>query len=501
MKFLPLAGLFLVLSVGKTTMIHAQACTAFERELQEYFVAYQPNELLNIHQIETVRNQCPQPTEKLELLYYYFRAMNARNATGQSAFQAYQGATFFYDQCARFFPYLVDAPAYEDQFVETFFARAHELEQWLQKEARRLRVTRENRYYGELAGEGEWQRSHVPDPNDPYAENTRGQAPRIIDFQRKYYQRDQYVDQLFSEGTRGAQGGYRDGTTPSVGFVGDLNFFDYLEWKGNYQEPAAVPEPATIPLDAYNWGVPRTQGDWESEFPADGPATYRSEGTYDYGSYRNGTFRTQTQPAGTTPVVSAASPTAWIDRLNQGEVDFWLLTALREGVPVYGNLSAQQVIGTLAFGQAVAQNKLDKSVKSGTQTYLPVVTQTGRQGYVDFTELSRDGQLAVITRQTSAYETFSEEEQQNAVLLQPGEMVVIDGANNSWMRLIGPNGEKRGWVFGFDHLSTDPLDIAIGREIILARLETNPNRRRQRLNNLRSLPGFGNSPLAPLTNQ
>ena len=412
----------------------AQDCTAYEKELEEYFLAHQADDKLNISRIEDVYKACSMPSDKMELIYYYFQAVHAINSAPNSYrdYRTYEAATFFYDQAAQYFPYLIQVGREEDTFVETYFAKAFVLEQWLQQQARKLRYSPENRYYGELEGEV-WARAG----DTRGSGQKRGADAEEVDFKRKFRQDGQYIDELppYYETSAGWEAfGY-------VGSVEDLTLIDYLDWQRRDIRPGQeFGDPDFLYSDPYEW-------------------------------------------------ISSlhATPGAYVP----------LMSIQDEGYLRQLPNSQSAVVAKVGFGEVLARVTGDMPVYHNEVTFLPVLNELGQRGWIDRNRIVEEGRLAVCITNTSAYQQINARSDRNAVLFFAGELLVLEGARDNWIRVVGRNARKRGWIAGPDILSIDPVDLFIGNLMYRALQYDSSVNRINKLEEIRQVPGFYESGLSP----
>ena len=406
-------------------------CTAFEVELEEYFLAHQPNDRLNISRIESVYKKCPLPTDKMSLIYFYFQAKHIINSfpNRYADFRTYDEASAFYDQSAKHFSYLINADPTEDAFVETYFAKAYQIERWLQRQARNLRQPRENRFYGDMDGEDIWVKSKDQSKK-------RGEED-IFEFERKFLQDGRYIDELppYYETSAGWEAfGY-------VGSVEDLSFMEYLDWQR----------------------ADRTRGQ---------------------------------EVSGTE--LFALDPSAWIATLNATPGSYIPLMSIEDNLVIFQRpVQNSGVITEAKFGEVLAQITREMPVISQEITYLPVLTERGQTGWIDKNSIAERGRLAVCIAHTSAYQQLNARADRNAVIFAAGELIVLEGARDNWIRAVGRNGVKRGWISGTDILSIDPTDLFIGSLMYRALKSPTTSERIERLEEIRNVAGYTESSLSP----
>ncbi|RMG75897.1 MAG: hypothetical protein D6722_00265, partial [Bacteroidetes bacterium] len=427
-RFLPLLSLVLITLSGSTS--YAQGCTAYERELESWLRAYDVGQGVNVPRLERIRAQCPTSSDKLELIYYFLRAADALYQPARDMRLAYEDATHYYDLCATYFSYLVEAPSWESDFAAYFFSQANHLEQDLQQAARQLGLRPQNRFYGETAAAEAW-RTYQAAQQPTAHMRTRGQEQDA--FQKNTLREGQYVmapaPQPQSYGpSRGAQPDQRV-AAPEVaepyGFVGqisDLNIFTYLAWNQSKDIPYPVAE-EPLPDELARRASPGRE-------PVPDPAPDLS-------------------PSDNQMVMVSA-----FDRLSMRVSP--------------GDNAAEAA--SLRFGEEVFPLADVQSVRSQDRTYIKVQRADGRAGWVDQMGLIPDGHLAVLTRSQRGYPVSSERtSDRGGIILEAGELVVLEDAREQdgidWVKVVSRNAQKRAWIAGIEGLSIEPLDLEIAQEL------------------------------------
>ena len=121
----------LVLMLLQPSWLQAQQCSGYEREMQEIFMDYLPGQQLDIRKIDLLYARCYQPSDKMSLIYHYFKSVDAWFNPNLSDEAAVQDARYQYEQAARFFPFLVEAGESDAEFVDLFFQQASDLQDQL----------------------------------------------------------------------------------------------------------------------------------------------------------------------------------------------------------------------------------------------------------------------------------------------------------------------------------------------------------------------------------
>ncbi|MDX2282810.1 MAG: hypothetical protein NW241_01550 [Bacteroidia bacterium] len=429
----------------------AQSCTVYERELQAWFMQLKQDQVPDIQALTRTFERCAQPTPRMELIYYYARALAAFQAQDRQPQDRYRDAVYYYDRAATHFSSLVRTAGPDAQFVELYFQRAESLEAVLQDEAYRLRMPRENRSYGMAADADGWSKhSYTSDtylPTAPQA-HMRGQSA-----QETYTRTSILTGKPASELPQGST--YRSGEQPErlfVGQIGEINIFEYLHWNRVQQDAAQAEQGLGEPAD---------------------PAMQVTRGL---------------SPA---PVAAVARP----------------LTTDAPYISLYDGLQltlqpgpGSPARGTAAFGEALTLLSASSTTQNG-RTYVQARTRQGVIGWTELAGLAREGQPAAVTASFRALPQPSQRQDRGAVQFLPGELVVLLDAQGEWVQLAGRNAEKQGWVFGIDYFSIEPLDLKLASAMHQASLAPSVSGRLSQLYALRNLAGYQTAELAPAVEQ
>jgi hypothetical protein len=432
----------------------AQSCTVYERELQAWFMQLKQDQIPDIQPLTRTFERCPQPTPRMELIYYYARALAAFQAQDRQPQDRYRDAVRYYDQAAAHFSTLVRSTGPDAQFVELYFQRAESLEALLQDEAYRLRMPRENRSYGMAADADGWSKhsyaSATSLPGAPQA-HMRGQAAAEV-YTRTSILTGKPATELPQDGA------YRSGGQPErlfVGQIGEVNIFEYLHWNRVQQEAAQASEGLGAPAEPAEAMMPATRG------------------------------------ASAAPVAAVARP----------------ITTDAPYISLYDGLQLTLQPGpgsparsTAAFGEALTLLSASSTTQNG-RTYVQARTRQGAIGWADLAGLAREGQPAAVTASFRAVPQPVQRQDRGAVQFLPGELVVLLDAQGEWVQVAGRNAEKQGWVLGIDYFSIDPLDLKLAAAMHQASLAPAVSGRLAQLYALRSLAGYQTAELAPAVEQ
>ena len=450
-----IGSLFLLLSFCVNLAGQAQNCLAYEKELEEYFISHQLGEKINFRYLERTRWKCDYPTPKLDLIYYYFKAIGVLGNSGYPSQDAYEAATRYYDECATNFPYLLKESS-SSRFTNMFFDRAENLESRLALVANQLNYYPEDRKYGQLA-DGSWVKRGGDDPQNLQTAR-RISSPSNTDFVKKFYHKGKYVNKrqnpVFNGPTRGNNGEF-------YGYVGDLtelNPVSYFRWMRSQQ--------------------------------------------------RDYTLNTERQPqeVGTRGMNRRVAPVRE-ESMHSPYGDDWvteLSSAFQPMLSIYHNQSILtkpgkdgEELDMIKFGEVVARLAGDSPIMKDGEGFIQIRNRTGVVGWVKEKNMVADGKIAVFTGATSGYMSLTSRLDRNGVIFQKGELIILEAVRDDWVRVVTRNEEKRGWVYGIETLSIDPNDVEIAELIHSAYQDPSSYGRLVKLESIKLIPGFENSELAP----
>ncbi len=446
-------SLLLVLISLTTIPVFGQNCAGYEKEMEEYFLNFQTGDQVNIRKIESVYVRCPQPTDKMSLIYHYFKALEVWTAPYLSDESAYHDARFYYEQAAPSFPYLLKAPPKDNFFVTVFFDRAIELETQLGIESIVVQSTSPVQRSRGMDGDplqsepGDWKK-YTPQQKVTTGSTYRtdGNAATPNTLRKSEYRGGEYRTRSMDEVAQTTEKG------EVYGNVGTLNELDALSYL-------------------------RHQREWDA-------ATLRSK---DIAVGATSTYRTRGDIEG------SGSPTPDRDYFYNG------LTCIYDNLVVRRQPGeTAQPVGMVRFGETVARLEGVSPVKQGQLSYISVRLMGGQLGWVPIDAIVPEGKLAAITRPTQGYLSlnFQNAERRNMILFRASELVVMEKVDNGYILVTTRNGEKRAWINGIGELSIDPLDVEIAGKIHDALKQNNLTARKAQLQRIRAIPGYEQSELA-----
>ncbi|MEZ4771654.1 MAG: hypothetical protein R3D00_00645 [Bacteroidia bacterium] len=457
--------ILLLILCGFGAGLYAQSCIAYEREMEQYFLSYESGDPVDMDYLERLKWRCDAPTQKMELVYYFFKSAVAFRSERLSDKEAYEQATYYYDLCARNFPWLVKAGSADATFTEKFFEKAEGLETALATLAYDLRYYPETRKYGEIDDKDIWSKKDIEPLTRPDVVSRGMDDPAENTFDKKYVYQGKYVDEPAYELARP-----RIENGEPYGWVGTLDEIDpinFVKWQQTRQDMvntwdvdggAIASRGQVAPVyDPYILNNNQTQ-------LYDPSASYRTEGSY-----------REAAPAISSAPASVADPyylnDEWVEKLEKRGIGMYVYVSNRDLCPVYAEAGAfGRQIGYLSFGETVVQIKGEnnKPVQRDGFNYLPVQTGKNQTGWVELSTVVRDGRLATFTKATRGFVNVnantSESERtsdRNALLFQAGELVILTGINKTNVKVLSQSRDKEGWLSSTETLSIDPLDVHV----------------------------------------
>ncbi|MDX1906825.1 MAG: SH3 domain-containing protein [Bacteroidia bacterium] len=445
--------MLLALLIGAALPSHSQNCTVLERQMEILFTSWQPGAITPLRQVEELHQACQAPSDKMELVYYFFQAADAQQRISRYGNESYRRAAQAYYDASRYFDWLVRAPEPESLFVSIYFARAQSLEAGIENERRRLNLPvyrPDTRASGTTAG---WNKPGPPRPT-PGSElgDSRSQdAGRVR------------VETFSKTGpARHPLEPCRCPQPDSFGVVGRIDSLTIFAYIHSLRKNTPTPTPGYAPAAAM--------------------ATRSAE-------------RGVVIPTYETP--DDGMPDTWIDALTPDGMAYMpMLSAYDPAiVRLTPGMTGTEVV-RVRFGELVARYADEKAISAGGRNWIKVRTQGGYTGWVEQQALVEDGAMAVITRQVPGYAQPASQERQ-AMWFMPGEAIILERASGDYVRVITRNGTKRGWVRGIEALSIDETDIKIGQRLQEALVTPSLPLRKSNLERLRFLPGYDQSELKP----
>lgn len=514
------AGVLVALCWLSWSPAQAQSdCTAYERELQALFSAYQPGNAPPIQRAERVWERCVDPTPAMQLSYYYFKAVEALTDSRLSPRMAYlDAAHYYYDRSVPQFTYLVQDNAAADAFIEQYIKRSHQLETTLMRREKALGINPNQRYRYQpntANAEGEWLKNDL-DPGDATGSAgtllDRGQGSPIrksegSPFGKRIRQGDAY--QSFSRASSPTPTG-KEETYGVVGNLDALGLMEYLRWRGQYRSVGAPDNGAfkTEGQTAYQGntyqgqarGAPAYSPARQMAVPRGNdlaPANHNPVQTPEMGVNYDPAIgptprRTETpygQPRGVDPSITRSLAA------NSANVELMINVMAPLILRAQPNHTAATV-DILEFGEPVDLLLDENMVVANSVPYVMVRTPNGETGWVEQHSLIADGTVAAVLSNVQTY--TQPNGSQAGRILNPGELVVLADTRGDWIKLMTRNGEHEVWAYGRQAFSITANDIAIADAYQEARMLADPHMRKVNLQRIRQANGYQSSPLRPV---
>jgi hypothetical protein len=450
--------------------VSAQSCLGYEKEMEEYFLNFQSGNQVNIRRVESVFSRCPRPTDKMSLIYYYFKSLEAWTAEYLSDEAAYHDARFFYEKAALHFPYFLDSPEKDEFFVNMYFDRAIALETQLGIESISYNVPPEAlndpltrgadnaRYQSRYAGNVQWEK-YTPFRNDVSSSTYRSADP-YPDASSANFRKSQYRSGSYQEETDDAELIELNGETfGNVGNLNSLHPVEYLRYQREWENATS----RSLAISGGGTATQRTRGELEQDYDQNQGANLRTAA-----------------PRTIAPDSYAGLVSIYDDvvvRRQPGE--------------------SAQPVGLVRFGESVARLDQISPVQSGKRKYVSVRLAGGQLGWIPTDVIVPEGKLAVITNHTKGYVSLNPEaaRDRGMILFRAAELVVLEAIQGDYILVTSRNAEKSAWVRGIGGLSIDPIDIQIGAKIHEAFSQNNITVRKAQLQRIRFIPGFEQSQL------
>jgi hypothetical protein len=504
------------LSLVATPCLYAQAsCTAYEREMQVYFERYRPGDAIPMARIEQAWERCSAPTETMQLIYYYFKSVQALQSLPTLGRTAYlDAAHYYYDRCVPHFSSLINPEPENAAFTDQFIDRAHMLESTLRREERRLGIN-PNQRYGYQPTDPNRQVNWLKDDLKPnYTSGSildRGQGRRVateLTFNKRVRQGDTYEPQSSLRTDPARVNTAKGEAYGTVGSLSALDMMAYLRWRNQYR-PVGAPDNSNFKNGGTYTYSRRISDDY-------GGQAYASRGqAYASPAQRQAVPRgNQIQPRQSTTASAPATP-AQIAPANQRVASGQTRgAAMRAAAPnisttptnvrLMVNILAPSplrerpdgnatTIGILEFGEPLDILVDENAVMANGVPYVKARTADGQTGWVERLGLIPDGRLAVAIQRVVCY--AAPNGNQPVKTLAPGDEVVLADLQNQWIKLVTRNGEHQAWAYGRGGFSIDANDIAITDAYQEARMLASPQARNQKLMGIRQMPGYASSPL------
>ena len=489
----------LFLAVGLLVLapsLSAQSCFVFEREMETLFLAHQPKSPVPQQELERIRARCPEPSQRMLLIYNFFRAVDAYQSTTLTDREAYDLAVHYYNRAATHFSVLSELDL-QDPFFKVFYQRADEFELALDDLAAQAGVIGRTNSYSDLgytrgaasrtaasgtsyrqsgqagytstaAQQVNWNRENAVLPDRADIDATRSQArlagPGAQSWETSSNTRTSSANQRTRSAAPSATRSLD--TYAGVTYVGSLSQIDPLTYLRFSRSNATASSAASMRTASSGTSAPRPEELWQYRYNDPGQSVTRSS------EPTQANARTQapatTSPAGTTVFVNIGSSQALTNRPGK----------------------SSPAIAELPYGTAVYRVPGSAPSYQQGEFYLQVQTVDGQIGWMPQAKLVEDGRLAVVVEPVNA------ESQAGMVPFYPAEPIVLAKYEGGKALVVGRDGRKTGWISDLATLSIAEEDLQIADLITEAMSHTSVYARRAKLADIQRHPAYFQSPLA-----
>lgn len=180
--------------------------------------------------------------------------------------------------------------------------------------------------------------------------------------------------------------------------------------------------------------------------------------------------------------VLLAQPGVYYETVEPGA--FYLCAWDNVRVQEYPNLGSSNV-GTIVYTEEVRHKGREAFVRGENRNYLYVETEDGTQGWVNETFLIQGGGAVVILDNAAIFAKPNTNTSITNQQFEGGDIVILSEFRDGWVKLIGKQKEKSGWVQGYDKLSAEEYDIEAATLLSSAMAITNADDRTRELRELR----------------
>lgn len=506
-------GLLLAALLLAAPSLSAQNCRVFEREMETLFMNHEAQSPVPRQELERIRARCPEPSRKMLLIYYFFRAVDAYQSPNLTDREAYDRSVGYYNRSAENFLLLTDYEL-EDPFFETFYNRAAEFETAIQdlaydagfnsrtRQGRTQAASIQDRYYSTetMASRGSvntrttspavgfstrdqdvnWSRENVLLPSRVDIESTQSNARMASNRNTDWdlspgtsFRGTTSAGQRTRSNARTSQVTRSIDSYAGVQLVGSIATIDpvgYLRYSRSAQNATNVENLRRGTTRSDGSTTPNPNELWTYSFVDQQSQTNANTRT----GTDNGAFRAA-EVATKAILVNVASEVSLTNRPGK----------------------SSPAISQLGYGEAVYRvDNVSPSYQQGEQ-YVQVQTVNGQVGWLPQSVLVQDGRLAVVIQSVRGNSAFGAE----AVTFHPGEPVVLAKYENSQALIIGENAHKAAWVSDMNALSISEEDMEIADMVREAMSYSSIYARRSKLFDIQRHPYYSHSPLASLVDK
>lgn len=153
-------------------------------------------------------------------------------------------------------------------------------------------------------------------------------------------------------------------------------------------------------------------------------------------------------------------------------------------------------IGVIRFGEVVQYRGASQYVTAESRTYLQVATVDGLTGWVHEYLFVPGLGLGVVTEPGIIYKRPKTVTTVTTDRFEPGDLVVVEAMNGTWIGLSGPQKTKRGWIEGTHKVSMQESDLMLAALLSQIEKEKNPAKQDAQRKELLKIAQGNGSPLA-----
>ncbi|MEL6193353.1 MAG: hypothetical protein AAFR66_14945 [Bacteroidota bacterium] len=166
--------------------------------------------------------------------------------------------------------------------------------------------------------------------------------------------------------------------------------------------------------------------------------------------------------------------------IDNQAICLWDGAGLRDGP---GRGEKLTYLSTIYFGEQVELLGESELVEATNRTYLKVRLSDGEEGWVHQYLFAENAYLAAVMGEAEIYRrpdimTFKDDK------FERGEVVTVMEEKGDWIRLVGMERKKSGWITRKKLLSTDLFDIRLALKYVRAVNFTSSDKQAEQLENI-----------------
>ncbi len=166
--------------------------------------------------------------------------------------------------------------------------------------------------------------------------------------------------------------------------------------------------------------------------------------------------------------------------LDKLAISLWDGAGLREEP---GRRSSIKYLTTVYFGERVEMLDTTSFIAGENRTYMKVRLSDGQEGWVNQYLFVEGNELVAVTKDVELFRrpdqmTFKDE------LFKRGEIAVLEDQKDDWMKLVGIEREKSGWINARNHISRVPEDVRLALKLNRAIRTSSGQARKEKLESI-----------------